>query len=93
VTTGYEVQMYNDISVIAQSLRRIANCMEAGEKRARERTTTTVEDIERMGPAIRAVVEGFADLEQGVKDEGHSSGGTGHDHMTASEIDESRKGE
>jgi hypothetical protein len=37
MATGYEVQMYNDIKSIAQSLNRIANCMEAAEKRARER--------------------------------------------------------
>jgi hypothetical protein len=37
VTTGYEVQMYNDIRQIAQNTNRIANCLEAQETRARER--------------------------------------------------------
>jgi len=37
MTTGYDVHMYNDISQIAQHLNRIANCLEAQEKRARER--------------------------------------------------------
>lgn len=36
MTTGYEVQMYNDIRQIAQALNRIANCLEAAEKRARD---------------------------------------------------------
>jgi len=33
--TGYEVQMYQDINQIARHLNRIANCMEAEEKRRR----------------------------------------------------------
>jgi hypothetical protein len=40
MTTGYEVKMYHDIGSIAQSLNRIANCLEAGEKRAREYEAT-----------------------------------------------------
>jgi hypothetical protein len=36
MATGYEVKMYQDLSNIASSLNRIANCMEAGEKRARK---------------------------------------------------------
>jgi xanthine dehydrogenase molybdopterin-binding subunit B len=35
MTTGYEVRMYADIDAIAQALNRIANCLEANEKRAR----------------------------------------------------------
>ena len=37
MATGYEVEMYQNIGVIARSLRTIANCMEAAEKRAREK--------------------------------------------------------
>jgi hypothetical protein len=35
MVTGYEVEMYHHIKQIAQSLDRIANCMEAEEKRKR----------------------------------------------------------
>lgn len=35
MVTGYEVQMYQDINSIARHLNRIANCMEAEEKRQR----------------------------------------------------------
>ena len=34
MTTGYEVQMYNDLRQIQLSLNRIADCMEAAEARA-----------------------------------------------------------
>lgn len=36
MTTGYEIEMYHNISQIAGHLNRIANCLEAAEKRARE---------------------------------------------------------
>lgn len=35
MVTGYEVEMYHNISKIARSLERIANCLEAAELRAR----------------------------------------------------------
>lgn len=35
MVTGYEVEMYHNISRIARALDRIANCMEAAELRAR----------------------------------------------------------
>jgi hypothetical protein len=35
VVTGYDAKYYHDISAIAQALNRIANCMEAEEKRKR----------------------------------------------------------
>jgi len=70
--TGYEVQMYNDIKQIAMALNRIANVMEATEKRARENEgfyrPTTPEDIVRAGEAVQAVKRGFADLEAQVKE-------------------------
>jgi hypothetical protein len=37
MVTGYEVEMYNNIGLIARNLNRIANCLEANEKRERER--------------------------------------------------------
>ena len=36
MTTGYEVEYYQHIRNIDHHLNRIANCMEANEKRARE---------------------------------------------------------
>lgn len=47
MATGYEVKMYQDLSNIAQSLNRIANCMEAGEKRAREHDNPVEQEINR----------------------------------------------
>jgi hypothetical protein len=69
MTTGYEVEMYRNIGSIAQSLNRIANCMEAAEKRARAQEATTPEDIERIGPVIQAVKRGFADLTESIRKE------------------------
>lgn len=43
--TGYEVEMYTNIGNIARALHRIANCMEAAEKRARE----TDPDYDQLG--------------------------------------------
>jgi hypothetical protein len=63
MATGYEVKMFNDIGVMARALDRIANCLEAAERRARVHEATTPEDIEQMGKAIRAVVRGFAEME------------------------------
>ena len=37
MVTGYEVHMYNHIELIARNLNRIANVLEAQEKRAREK--------------------------------------------------------
>jgi hypothetical protein len=45
VTTGYEVQMYNDIRQIAQNTNRIANCLEAQEMRAREKPKVDPKDL------------------------------------------------
>jgi phosphohistidine phosphatase SixA len=59
-----DLQYCSDIGRIAQSLNRIANCMEADEKRKRAHETTSLEDIERMGPAIAAVKRGFAAMEE-----------------------------
>lgn len=67
MVTGYEVEYYQHIRNIDHSLNRIANCMEAAEKRARTQEATTPEDIERMGPAIAAVKRGFADLERDLE--------------------------
>lgn len=54
--TGYEVHMYHHIEQIAQHLGRIANCMEAAEKRAREA------EERHNGPVYApGVVEAFAD--------------------------------
>src|SRR5262249_35839709 len=36
MVTGYEVEYYHNVKSIAQSLNRIANCMEAEEKRKRD---------------------------------------------------------
>ena len=35
--TGYEIEHYQHVANIDRSLNRIANCLEANEKRARER--------------------------------------------------------
>jgi hypothetical protein len=44
MVTGYEVQMYHDLHQIAVNTGRIADCLEAAEKRTQ---ATTPEDTER----------------------------------------------
>jgi len=65
MVTGYEVQMYNDINAISRSLNRIANCMEAAEKRARGDVApkpTTPEDMADVGDVIRHIVREFKQM-------------------------------
>jgi hypothetical protein len=42
MVTGYEVEYYANISSIAKSLNRIANCLEASEYRARSKDVPQV---------------------------------------------------
>jgi hypothetical protein len=70
MSTGYEIEMYHNIAAIAQALNRIANCMEAAEKRARDMAATTPEDIVLMMQGVQAVRRGFADMEASVQKEG-----------------------
>jgi len=63
MATGYEIQMYQDISSIARSLERIANYMGTAEARASQVEPTTPEDIVRAGQAIAAVRRGFEYIE------------------------------
>lgn len=48
MVTGYEVDMYRDISRIRNALERIAECMEANERRARETEEREKEVIEEL---------------------------------------------
>jgi hypothetical protein len=76
--TIIEQQTMHAIQQMSRHLGRIADCMEAAEKRAQEAVPpveaeirrrlaavqeTTVEDIEAMGAALTAVRRGFADIE------------------------------
>ena len=76
MTTGYDAKYYHDIGTIAmameegvRALNRIANCMEAAEKRARAVEPTTPEDIAQLMQAAQAVKRGFADMEEAVRKE------------------------
>lgn len=46
--TGYEVQMYTHIGSIARALERIAVCLEAQEKRAREKAERAEQDHQHL---------------------------------------------
>lgn len=67
-------QFCADISRIARSLDRIAQVMEAAEKRARAQEATTPQEIEALAPAIAAVRQGMADLEAAQREEGADAG-------------------
>jgi len=61
MVTGYEVAYYHHIEQIARSLDRIANCMEAQEKRRRE------QDEYKPGfegAALAGAINSAEDLEQ-----------------------------
>lgn len=68
MATGYEVAYYHHIEQIARSLDRIANVMEAQEKRM-ERTTREVYPPEVIR-AVESLMRGFDDLENAVQGEG-----------------------
>jgi len=53
MATGYEVAFYQNISDINKHLNRIANCMEAAEKRARREDEATQEFIKATTDSIR----------------------------------------
>lgn len=70
--TIIEQQTMHAIQSMARSLDRIANCLEATERRARAAEATTPEDIERMVGAMQAVRRGMAYLEDSARKETES---------------------